>query len=180
MQRKVQRRKKTLFRIACYLVYRLFAKHLPAGPGAVGRLSSGFRRAVCRPLLREAAGVFHIAPGADFGNGSCLVMKEHAELGRDCSITGNGIVTIGKHAGMGRKCMIVTQNHRYLEEGYDGYDVKDVLIDDHALLGHRVIVLPGVTIGKHAFIGAGAVVTKNIPEHAVAAGIPAKVIKYRK
>lgn len=107
-------------------------------------------------------------------------MKEHAKLGRDCSITGNGLITIGRHVEMGRRCMIVTQNHRYLEEGYDGYDVKDVLIDDHALIGHRVIVLPGVTIGKHAIIGAGTVVTKDIPDYAVAAGIPARVIKYRK
>lgn len=179
MQGQDQRRKRTLSKIICYLVYRLAAKHLPGGSGLLGRFSNKFRQAVCRPLLKEAAGVFNIAPGADFGNGSCLVMKDHASFGKGCSITGKGVVTIGRHVEMGQRCMIVTQNHRYLEEGYDGFDIKDVLIDDHALIGHRAIVLPGVKIGKHAIIGAGAVVTKDIPDYAVAAGVPAKVIKYR-
>lgn len=179
MQGQDQRRKRTISKILCYLIYRLVAKHLPGTSGVLGRFSYGFRQAVCRPLLKEAAGVFYIAPGADFGNGSCLVMKDHANLGKDCSITGKGVVTIGRHVEMGHRCMIITQNHRYLEEGYDGFDIKDVLIDDHALLGHRAIVLPGVSIGKHAIIGAGAVVTKDIPDYAVAVGVPAKVIKYR-
>jgi len=179
MQGQCQRQKKSILRILYYLTYRLVAKHLPGGLGVMGRLSSRFRRAVCRPLLKEAAGLFSIAPGADFGNGSCLVMKDHASLGKACSITGNGVVTIGSHVVMGDRCMIITQNHRYMEEGYDGYDIKDVLIDDHAMLGHRAIVLPGVTIGKHAIIGAGAVVTKDIPDYAIAVGVPARVIKYR-
>ena len=57
---------------------------------------------------------------------------------------------------------------------------KDVLIDDHAWLGDRVIVLPGVRIGRHAIIGAGAVVSKDVPDYAIAVGNPAVVKKYRK
>jgi len=169
-----QRQRWNLLKMLCYLTYRLAAKHIP------GRFSGALRRAVSRPLFKEAAGRLTIGRGADFGNGACLVMKDDASLGEYCSITGKGTVTIGRHVRMGYGCMIVTQNHRYLEEGYDGFDIKNTLIDDHALLGHRSIILPGVTIGKHAIIGAGAVVTKDIPDYAVAVGIPARVVKYRK
>ena len=54
-----------------------------------------------------------------------------------------------------------------------------IIIDDDALLGYGVIVLSGVRIGKGAVIGAGSVVTKDIPDGAIAAGVPARVIKMR-
>lgn len=54
-----------------------------------------------------------------------------------------------------------------------------IVIDDDALLGYGVIVLSGVKIGKGAVIGAGSVVTKNIPAGAIAAGVPAQIIKMR-
>ena len=57
---------------------------------------------------------------------------------------------------------------------------QKVTICDDVWIGARVIILPGVTIGKGSIIAAGAVVTKNVPEYAVVGGVPAKVIKYRK
>ena len=60
-----------------------------------------------------------------------------------------------------------------------GYEYGiDITIGDNVWLGGGVIVLPGVTIGDNAVIGAGAVVTKDIPANAIAAGNPAKVIRY--
>jgi carbonic anhydrase/acetyltransferase-like protein (isoleucine patch superfamily) len=54
-----------------------------------------------------------------------------------------------------------------------------IIIDDDVLLGYGVIVLSGVRIGKGAVIGAGSVVTRDIPDGAIAAGVPARVIKMR-
>jgi acetyltransferase-like isoleucine patch superfamily enzyme len=81
---------------------------------------------------------------------------------------------------MGNSCTIILQNHKFLQEGFDGYIGKDVVIDDFVWIGHNVIILPGVKIGRHAIIGAGAVVTRDIPEYAIAAGNPARVIRSRK
>jgi len=53
------------------------------------------------------------------------------------------------------------------------------LIEDNVWLGHRVIILGGVTIGEGAIIQAGSVVVKDIPKYAIAGGHPAKVFKYR-
>jgi maltose O-acetyltransferase len=167
-------------KIICYLLYRLLAKHIPGDIGYLRKFSYGLRRMLCRPLLSESGEIFGIGPGVDFGTGENLIMRNCANLGPWCHIGGHGRVTIGQHVMMGYHCIILTQNHMYLAEGYDGMDIKDVLIDDYAWLGHRVIVLPGIRIGKHAIVGAGSVVTKDVPDYAVAAGNPAIVRKMRK
>lgn len=170
----------TLKKILCYLLYVIIGKHLPDGYGRVGNLSLRFRKFLCRPLLKESQPNFSIGSGSDFGNGSALVLKDHANLGRGFSLSGRGVLTVGQHVAMGWDCMVITQNHKYLPEGYDGFEVKDVTIGDFVWIGHRVVILPGVQIGKHAIIGAGSVVVKDVPEFAIVAGNPAKVIKFRK
>lgn len=57
--------------------------------------------------------------------------------------------------------------------------LKKTIIKDDVWIGHRVIIMAGITIGEGAIIGAGSVVTKDIPEGAIAVGNPAKIIKYR-
>ncbi len=79
--------------------------------------------------------------------------------------------------------IILTRNHKFdsvdtpIQE--QGGTTKPVTICDDVWLGTRVIVLPGVTIGKGAIAAAGAVVAREVPEFAIVGGCPAKVIKYR-
>lgn len=73
-------------------------------------------------------------------------------------------------------CTIATNNHDFYDR--DVLTCKPVRIKKNAWLGVNVTILPGVTIGENAIIGAGAVVTKDIPDNAVAVGNPAKVVKY--
>lgn len=54
---------------------------------------------------------------------------------------------------------------------------KAVLIKSNAWIGAGATILPGVTVGKNAIVGAGSVVTKNVPDNAVVAGVPAKYIR---
>ena len=56
-------------------------------------------------------------------------------------------------------------------------DDRPVRIGDGSWLGHGAVVLPGVTIGRHAVVGAGAVVHRDVPDHGIAAGVPARVVK---
>lgn len=72
-------------------------------------------------------------------------------------------------------CVIATNNHDPYKR--DLLVCKPVKIKENAWLGVNVTILPGVTIGKNAIIGAGAVVTKDVPDNAVAVGNPARVIK---
>ena len=77
-----------------------------------------------------------------------------------------------------------TANHKYAHAELNiqdqGHIVADIIIEDDCWIGANAVILSGVHIGRGAVIGAGSIVTKNIPSMAVAVGIPAKIIKYRK
>jgi maltose O-acetyltransferase len=64
-----------------------------------------------------------------------------------------------------------------VEQGYEG--TRPIVIEDDVWIGARVTILGGVNIGTGAVIGAGSVVTKNVPPYAIVAGNPAKLIRYR-
>jgi maltose O-acetyltransferase len=168
-------------RIFCYLLYYFFAKHLPRSYelGTVGRLSGRLRRFACRPLFRSAEGFFSIERGADFGGGRNIVIREYGCLGENLRVMGEGGVTIGRHVMIGPEVMILTSDHQAMGEGFNGYATKDVLIDDHAWVGARAIILKGVKVGKHAIVGAGAVVTHDVGDYEVVAGSPARLIRKR-
>lgn len=57
--------------------------------------------------------------------------------------------------------------------------LRKVTIKDDVWIGTRAIILPGITVGKGAIIGAGSVVTKDVPDYAIVGGAPARVLKYR-
>lgn len=88
-------------------------------------------------------------------------------------------VHIGNHVMFGPNVVIsVTGHPLYYEYRKDGGQFSyPVYIEDHVWIGAGVIILPGVTIGKNSVIGAGSVVTKDIPENSLALGTPCKVIR---
>lgn len=73
---------------------------------------------------------------------------------------------------------IATINHD-MNERHTIYTYGKVTIKENAWIGMNVTICPGVTIGKYAVVGAGAVVTKDIPDYAVVGGVPAKIIRYQ-
>ena len=85
---------------------------------------------------------------------------------------------------MGRECFILTRNHAFdrtdvpmMEQGFQ--EEKPVFIGNDVWIGHRVTILPGCRIGDGVIIGAGAVVTGEIPPYTIVGGVPAKVIRKR-
>lgn len=80
-------------------------------------------------------------------------------------------IHIGKNTIIGYNTTILT--HEYL---VDEYRIGDVYIGDHVMIGANTTILPGVTIGDRAVVGAGSVVTKDVPEGAFVAGNPARMI----
>jgi acetyltransferase-like isoleucine patch superfamily enzyme len=100
-----------------------------------------------------------------------------------CWINAMGGIEIGSNVIIGPYCVIHSANHKFNDINqpilFQGYERLSVKIKDDCWLGANVIVLPGVTIGKGCVIGAGSVVTKDIPEYSVAVGNPAKVIRSR-
>ncbi len=118
-------------------------------------------------------------------NNPQLKIGDRVSLGEYSHITCANKVTIGNGVLTGRFVLITDNSH-----GNNTKDVADiaplareihsngpVYIGENVWIGDKVTILPNVTIGKGSIIAANAVVTKNIPEYSVAAGIPAKVIK---
>jgi maltose O-acetyltransferase len=94
----------------------------------------------------------------------------------------NGEITIGNNIAIAKSCTILTSNHIYegdLLPWSEEMLFKPVVIEDNVWIGANVMIMPGVTIKEGAIIGAGSVVTKDVPKCALAAGNPARVIKYR-
>lgn len=164
-----------------YILYVFFAKRLPRSYefGFVGMVSEKIRNVVCRMMIKGAPKTIFVERGADFGSGKNIILKDHACIGENARFMGEGKITIGRHVMMGPDVMIITSDHKMSKEGFDGYVSKDVMIDDYAWIGARAIILKGVKIGKYAVVGAGAVVTKDMPDHAIAGGSPAEILKYR-
>ena len=118
----------------------------------------------------------------------CFVHKntqigDYSGVGYACEI--NNGVTIGRDVMMGPYVIIYTQNHctsnpdiPMRKQGMR--ELQPVIIEDDVWVGARAIILPGVTIGKGSVIGAGAVVSKNVPPYSVFVGNPGRVVKNRK
>ena len=94
-----------------------------------------------------------------------------------------GLIDIGANCLIGPGVLMRTADHIFLDPNIlirkQGHAPKNIVVEDDCWLGANVIVLGGVKIGKGSVIGAGSIVTKDIPSMSVAVGVPAKVIKTR-
>lgn len=93
-----------------------------------------------------------------------------------------GPVTIGHHVILAQGVTVTALNHNYADPVIpicqQGVSTAPIVVNDDAWIGANVVILPGVTIGSHVVVAAGAVVTKDVPDHCIVAGVPAKVIKH--
>lgn len=120
--------------------------------------------------------------GTLYGNLKLLHIGNNVNFNPNATFLGKAPIYIGDYFHCGMNMTLITSNHNYqgTEIPYDSTHIaKAIVIKDFVWIGHQVIVLPGVTIGEGAIIGAGSVVSKDIPPLAIAAGNPIKIIKYR-
>lgn len=163
------------------ILYNFIAKNLPKSNSII-KLGQKHLRYLCGKLILAKCGKnVNIEQGASFS--SKVEIGDNSGIGIRASIGGKCI--IGKNVMMGPDCIIYTKNHSFadlnvpmIKQGY--MSENSVTIGDDVWIGGRVIILPGVTIGSHSIIGAGSVVTKDVPEYAIVAGNPAVVKKMRK
>ena len=116
-------------------------------------------------VINNGAGDVLIGAGARVGIGSVLI----------------GPVTLGDRAGLGQHVFISGFNHGYADPTCDSNGqplvLKPVVVGCESHIGANSVVVAGVHIGERCQIGAGSVVTKDIPSYCVAAGNPARIIK---
>ncbi len=160
-----------------YIFYSFLISKIPFKPGKILRYH-----------------YFKIKHGKKLGKN--VNISHNVNISRNVIIGDNVTITdscrLGYHLGgkiiisddvlIGHEVLFINNIHNYKnlsmrvqDQGYLPF--KDIFIGRGAWIGARVIIMPGVNIGAHAVIGAGSIVTKDIPEKSVAVGIPAKVIK---
>ncbi len=112
-----------------------------------------------------------------------LHIGDETWIGQQCFFHSAGGIRIGARVGIGPGVKIITSVH--VEAGratpvlFSPLTFAPVVIEDDADIGTGAILLPGVTIGRGAVVGAGAVVTKDMPAYAMVAGVPAKILRER-
>lgn len=111
-----------------------------------------------------------------------IVIRRGAYINRHTMIDAHEQIEIGRNCMIGPHCYITDANHGVAPEAAikdQPMETKPVIIEDEVWLGAGVIVLPGVRLRQGAVIGAGAVVTKDVPANTIYAGVPARAIGWR-
>lgn len=111
--------------------------------------------------------------------GDNVSLNHHVSINADCK----GEIRIGNDVMMGPMTVMRASNHRFdatdVPMRLQGHEGGRIIIEDDVWIGASVVVLPNVRIGRGSIIGAGAVVTKDIPPYSIAVGNPAKIIRSR-
>ena len=135
---------------------------------------------IVRKLLGKSDGTAFINPPFYCDYGSHIEVGKNFFANYNCILLDVGYIRIGDNVQLAPNVSIYTAGHPVhpaTRNTLYEYGI-DVTIGDNVWVGGNVVICPGVTIGKYAVVAAGAVVTKDIPDYAVAGGVPAKVIKY--
>jgi len=108
-----------------------------------------------------------------------VTIGDYTRIGIHCTVIGP--VCIGSHVNLAQGITVTALNHNFGDAARrideQGVSTKPVVIGDDVWIGANAVILPGVTIGNHCVIAAGAVVTKDVPDYTLAGGVPAKTIK---
>lgn len=150
-----------------------------------------------RVIIEPGVLVFHpesIEIGDDVYIGHYTILKAYYRnrmvigsgtwIGQQCFFHSAGNLIIGQNVGIGPGVKIITSFHA--EEGiekpilHSRVEFAPVVVEDDVDIGVGAVLLPGITIGKGAQIGAGAVVTKDVASYDVVAGVPARVLRSRR
>ena len=171
-------------RFLCLIIYYLLLRYLPssAGGNPVKRLIRKLRSGVAGRCFERYGRNINVERNADFGSGANISIGNNSGIGINCKV--RGPLLIGNNVMMGPDCVILTSTHNFERTDIpmvaQGGTVVKVTIGDDVWIGTRAIILPVVTIGNGVIIGAGAVVTKDVPDYAIVGGVPARVIRFRK
>lgn len=160
------------------LALRERARDLCRALNATGDSEREERRRILVELLGSGGDTVNLQPPFHCDYGTQIELGENVFFNFDCIVLDVCRVRIGSHAQFGPAVQIYTPLHPFdaAERRRTEYG-KPVDIGDDVWVGGGAIILPGVRIGSRAVIGAGSVVTRDVPQHVFAAGNPCRVIR---
>lgn len=176
--------KLSMFRLAVVPAKKVFGRH---DEGAGGMISSDV-------VLHDGAVIHHpdlvnlygCTVGSGTAIGTFVEVQKNVLIGRNCKISSHSFlcegVTIEDGVFVGHGVMFTNDiypravNPDGSRQTAGDWVVVPTLVRRHASIGSNATILAGITIGEEAQIGAGAVVTRNVPDRAIVAGVPARII----
>lgn len=144
-----------------------------------------------RRLTLEGCSTMHLSDSVRLGLGVQLYARNgRLELGEETALSpgvvvdaSDGLVRLGKQVAVGPGTIIRAANHRFdrrdLPIMHQGHQYGEVVVEDDVWIAAQCVLTPGSRVCQGAVIGAGAVVTGEIPPFSIAAGVPAKIIGHR-
>jgi maltose O-acetyltransferase len=168
-------------RTAALFLYYAVATRMPGRHFPGNELGRRARQLLCQRFFAGAGTWINVEPGVFVADGRHVWLGTGSSLGMGSHVYG---VRVGEYAMTGPNCVFLKDNHSFADvdrpigiQGSGPVTVPE--IGDWAWLGERVIVLPGVRIGRGAIAGAGSVVTRDVPDYDIVAGNPARKIGSR-
>jgi maltose O-acetyltransferase len=178
--KNVSRIRNRLPRYILLAIYYGFAQYIPAF-GILRKVGKKSRYFICRPLFARIGTNVGISSKVNFGSGENIEIGDNSGLGRNCWIRN---AKIGRCVLMGPDFLYISRNHAFdrtdmpmKQQGKT--ELRQLTIEDDVWIGARVIALPGIKIGRGAIVGAGSVLTKDVPPFSIVGGNPARVIRTR-
>lgn len=164
-----------------WLVYYLLARHLPRSDVKYSFGARQIRAFILKRLFNKCGKSVNIEPKVIFFNLTESEIGNHSGIGMNSLV---GTVKIGCDVMIGEGLVAISKNHEFanteIPMRLQGFQKdRPIIIEDDVWIGTRVTILPGVRIGKGSVIGAGSVVTKNVPPYAIFGGNPARLIRHR-
>lgn len=148
------------------MLYYGIAARLPQPPFFFGGLGNWLRRKLCERIFLRCGRQIVVRKNVFFGSGCDIEIGENSELGLNAYL--NRDVKIGREVLMGQNVTILTTNHEFENPDVPIHsqgvrERKPVYIGDDVWIGANSILLPGIVVGEGAVIGAGSVVTRDVP-----------------
>jgi len=157
--------------------FRVFLTHIPGDTGEF------CRKMYYKKRFNKSGPELHIATHVTIYHPENIETGDWVQFSRFCFINASGGFSIGTNSGLAPFVKIFTANHNFSDPDeyirFQGATLGPVVIEDDVWIASGAIILPGVSIGKGSVIGAGSVVTRDVPPYSIAAGNPARIIRSR-
>lgn len=158
----------------CKIYNKLYLFLHPKGSLEIGKNFTFSTGSNFNQLSRNIRGAIYVASGAT------MKIGDNVGVSSSC-LWCTKQITIGNHVDIGADTLILDTDAHHLDwqerRNHGERTCKPIVIEDDVFIGTRCIILKGVTIGARSVIGAGSVVTKDIPSDCIAAGNPCRVIR---
>ncbi len=171
-----------LWKSICLFLFYTIARRLPDSPMPGASFGQWARRALARRIFKKFGKNVRVHSGVNFGTGVNIEIGNNSAIAKRCWIANDTV--IGDNVMMAPEVIILSSAYNFddltrpmIVQG--SKPRRPVTIGNDVWIGTRVIILPGVTVGDHSILGAGCVVTKDVPEYAIMGGSPARVLRSR-